>query len=181
MPVYLFNRVPRKTVTKTPYELRTKKSPSIRHLHVWARPAEARSYIPYKKKLDSRTVNCLFVGYSERYRGFKFYCPSTKNIIETDNARFFFENIQNSESQLYKDFTFEEEHIIIHIITVPNDEVVTPLQNENIVISLQGTDTIHPEVEPADEVKPENSQPQVPDRSTRERIATIANDYIVYL
>ena len=46
----------------------------------------------YEKKLDSRTVSYLFVGYSERYKGFKFYCPSTKNI-KTDNANFF-EDIQ---------------------------------------------------------------------------------------
>jgi len=42
----------------------------------------------------------------------------------------FFEDIQNSESQLYKNFTFEEEHIDIPMTTVPNDEVVS-LQNEN--------------------------------------------------
>ena len=46
----------------------------------------------------------------------------------------FFEDIQNSESQLYKDFTFEEEHIIIPLTTILNDEVVIPLQNENIVV-----------------------------------------------
>ena len=46
----------------------------------------------------------------------------------------FFEDIQNSESQLYKNFTFEEEHIVIPMTTIPNDEVVVPLQNENTVI-----------------------------------------------
>jgi len=101
----------------------TEKSPSIRHLHVWGCPAKARPYIPYKKKLDSRTVSCLFIGYSDKYRGFRFYCPSTKNIIETDNAKFF-EDIQNSGGQLYKDFIFEEEYIGIPMITVPNDEIV---------------------------------------------------------
>ena len=84
--VYLFNRVPSKIVTKTLYELWNEKSLSIRHLHVWDYPAEARPYIPYEKSLDSRTVSCLFVGYSERYRAFGFYCPSTKNI-KTDNAK----------------------------------------------------------------------------------------------
>jgi len=83
--VYLLNRKPSKIVTKTLHELWT---PSIRHLHVWSCPAEAQPYIPYKKKLDSRTISCLFVGYSERYRGFRLYCPSTKNI-KTDNAKFF--------------------------------------------------------------------------------------------
>jgi len=33
--VYLLNRVSSKTVTKTPYELWSKKSLSIRHLHIW--------------------------------------------------------------------------------------------------------------------------------------------------
>jgi len=47
----------------------------------------------------------------------------------------FFENIQNSGSQLYKNFTFKEEHIVILMTTVPNNEVVVPLQNENTVIS----------------------------------------------
>ena len=74
--VYLLNRVPKKTVTKTPYELWTEKSPSIRHLQVWDYPVEAQPYIPYEKKLDSRTVSCLFVGYSKRYKGFKFFLLS---------------------------------------------------------------------------------------------------------
>ena len=65
--------------------------------------------------------------------------------------------------------------------TVSNDEVVVSLQNENIVVLLQGTDTIHPKVDPVDEVKSENSQPQVPRRSIRGRRSVIANDYIVYL
>ena len=99
--VNLLNRVPSKTVTKTPYELWTEKSPSIRHLHVWGCPTEARPYMTHEKKLDLRTVSCFFVGYSKRSRGLRFYCPSTKNIIEMDNTKFI-EEIPNSESQLHK-------------------------------------------------------------------------------
>ena len=68
---------------------------------------EVRAYITYKKKLDLRIVSYLFVGYSEKYNGFRFYCPSNKNK-RTDNAKFF-GDIQNSGSQLHKNFTFEEE------------------------------------------------------------------------
>ena len=68
---------------------------------------KAQPYIPYEKKLDLKTVSCLFV---DKY--FRFYYPSTKNIIETDNVKFI-KDIQNSESQLYKNFTSEEEQIII--------------------------------------------------------------------
>ena len=49
----------------------------------------------------------------------------------------FFKIIQNSGSQLYKDFTFEEKHIVILVIIVPNDEVFVPLQDENTVVHIQ--------------------------------------------
>ena len=64
--------------------------------------------------------------------------------------------------------------------TVLNDEVVVPLQYENTVLPLQGTYTVHPKVNPADEVEPENLQPQVPRRSIRKRRSVIANGYIVF-
>jgi len=47
-----------------------------------------------------------------------------------------FEDILNSDSQLYNDFTFEVEHIVIPMITIPDDEVVVPLQNENTIVPL---------------------------------------------
>ena len=46
---------------------------------------------------------------------------------------------------------------------------------------VHGINIIHPEVDLADEVKPENPQPQVLRRLTRERRLAIENDYIVYL
>ena len=73
--VYLLNRVPSKTVTKTPYELWTEKSLSIRHLKVWGYPVEARPYIPYEKKLDSRTVICFFVGTLRGLKALGFTVP----------------------------------------------------------------------------------------------------------
>ena len=33
--MHLLNRVPSKAISKTPFELWTNKTPSIRHLHVW--------------------------------------------------------------------------------------------------------------------------------------------------
>ena len=43
--------------------------------------------------------------------------------------------------------------------TVPNDEVVVLPQHDNIVVPLQGTYIIHPQVDPAYE-ESENFQPQ---------------------
>ena len=55
--VYLLNRIPSKAIPKFPFELWTGRKPSLRHLHVWGCPAEARMYNPHEKKLDSRTVS----------------------------------------------------------------------------------------------------------------------------
>jgi len=101
--VYILNRVPSKAVSKTPYELWTGKKPSLRHFHVWGCPTEARPYRPNERKLDSRTISCYFVGYFERSRGFKFYCPSTNTIIETDNAKLI-EDVESSGSAQTRNF-----------------------------------------------------------------------------
>ena len=104
--VYILNRVPSKAVTKIPYKLRTSKKCSMRHLHGWGCLAEARSYRPNKKKLDSRTLSCYFVGYSERSMGFKFYDPSSRSFFETGNARFLEDDEFDGEIRL-KIFSFK--------------------------------------------------------------------------
>ena len=105
--VYILNRVPSKAVAKTPYELWTGKKPSIRHLHVWGCPAQARPYRPNEKKLDERTVSCYFVGYAERSRGFKFYNPTIRSFFETGNARFF-EDVEFGGEDNVRSVVFEE-------------------------------------------------------------------------
>ncbi|GJZ54599.1 retrovirus-related pol polyprotein from transposon TNT 1-94 [Tanacetum coccineum] len=69
--VYLLNRVPSKSFSKTPYELCTGRKPSQRYRHVWGCPAKARVYNPQEKKLDSRIVNGFFIGYPEKSKGYR--------------------------------------------------------------------------------------------------------------
>ncbi|KAI0524826.1 hypothetical protein KFK09_004214 [Dendrobium nobile] len=92
--MYLLNRVPSKAVSKTPFELWTGRKPSLNHLLVWGCPAEIKIYNSHERKLDSRTTSGFFIGYPEKSKGYRFYCPnhSTK-IVETGNARF----IENDE------------------------------------------------------------------------------------
>jgi hypothetical protein len=92
--VYLLNRVPSKLVPKTPFELWTRRKPSLRHLHVWGCLTEARVCNPHEKKLDLRTISGYFIGYPEKSKGFRFYCHNhSTRIVETGNARF----IENGE------------------------------------------------------------------------------------
>ncbi|RVW60458.1 Retrovirus-related Pol polyprotein from transposon TNT 1-94 [Vitis vinifera] len=79
---------------RTLMDMVRRRKPSLRHLHVWGCPTEARIYNPHEKKLDFKTISGYFIGYPMKSKGYRFYCPnhSTK-IVETSNARF----IENGE------------------------------------------------------------------------------------
>ena len=169
--VYILNRVPSKAVAKTPYELWTGKKPSIKHLHLWGCPAEARPYRPHENKLDSRTVSCYFVGYPERSRGFQFDDPSTKSFFETGNARFL------------EDVVFEEESVLLPNVVIDDCQPVDIVQdtfqdnNEDLPIELPTQNQ-----EAAPEEQTQQPQEEVPlRRSTREKRSAISSDYIVFL
>ena len=87
--MYILNRVPSKAAPKTHFELWTGRKPSLRHIHIWGCPAEARIYNPHEKKLDSRTISGYFIGYPDKSKGYRFYCPNhSVRIVETGNSRF---------------------------------------------------------------------------------------------
>nr|KYP41105.1 Retrovirus-related Pol polyprotein from transposon TNT 1-94 [Cajanus cajan] len=174
--VYILNRVPSKAVNKTPYELWTGKRPSLKHLHIWGCPAEARPYRPHESKLESRTVSCYFVGYPERSRGYKFYNPTTRSFFETGNARFL-EDVEFGKEENIRNVVFEEEPVIdsdqvLVPITIP---VPTPVigDNHGVIPDIVPTqDNI--EVLPQIPIEQAQQPQEVPlRRSTRERKSAI--------
>ncbi|KAL6348418.1 hypothetical protein AAG906_005726 [Vitis piasezkii] len=128
-----------------------KAKPSIRHLHVWGCPAEARPYKPNEKKLDSRTVSCYFVGYSERSRGFKFSDPSTRSFFETGNAKFI-EDVELNGREPLRKVVFEEEFVSIPIITTGHGHIMfdDTIQNVQPITEIVNT----PEIPPTQVVEP---------------------------
>ncbi|MCE8502524.1 DDE-type integrase/transposase/recombinase, partial [Latilactobacillus sakei] len=89
--VYLLNRVPTKSVPKTPFELWTGKKPSVRHLKVWGCPAHVRKQS--MDKLESRTNRCLFVGYPKGTIGYYFYNKDEQKVFISRNAVFLEEQV----------------------------------------------------------------------------------------
>jgi hypothetical protein len=82
--VHILNRVLSKSVPKTSYEMWTDRKPTLNYLHVWGYPAEAKLFNPSIRKLDPKTVNCHFIGYVDKSKGFRFYCPDRYiKIVET--------------------------------------------------------------------------------------------------
>ena len=57
----------------------------------------------------------------------------------------------------YISFTFKKENIVILVTTIPNDVAIISLQHKNTVAPVQGTNTVHSEVDLIDELEPENS------------------------
>ena len=128
--VHIINRVPTKSIRKTPYELWTNRKPSLSYMHIWACPAEVKFYNPHEQSLDSRIVSGYFIDYPERSRGYRLYCPShSMRIVESDRA-FFLEDGCISGS-IIRNFVFEESQ----------EDIITPHQ-EHIE---GGNDNLHRE------------------------------------
>ena len=87
--IHILNRVPSMSVPKTPYELWTGKEPSLNYLRMWRCPAEAKVFNPNTGKLDSKIVSCHFIGYLEKSKGYRFYCPNIHTkFVETRHVVF---------------------------------------------------------------------------------------------
>ena len=84
--IHILNRVPSKLVPKTPYELWTVKEPSLNYLCVWGCPADAKVF---NQNIGTKTVSCHFIGYPEKSKGYRFYCPDRHmNLVETRHVVF---------------------------------------------------------------------------------------------
>ena len=65
----------------------------MNYMHVWGCAAEAKLFNPSLGKLDPKTESCYFIGYPEKSKGYKFYCPKgTTKFVETRHAVFLEEN-----------------------------------------------------------------------------------------
>ena len=72
----ILNRVPSKSVPKTPFELWTDRKPTLNHFKVWWCPIEVKIYDTSLKKTDSRTTRCYFIKYPSHSKGYKFSCST---------------------------------------------------------------------------------------------------------
>uniref|UniRef100_A0A803ML76 Retroviral polymerase SH3-like domain-containing protein n=1 Tax=Chenopodium quinoa TaxID=63459 RepID=A0A803ML76_CHEQI len=86
---FILNRVPSKAVSKMLFELFKGWKPSLLHMCIWGCPSEVRIYNPQEKKLDPRTISGYFIGYAEKSKGYRFYCPShSTRIVKSRNTKF---------------------------------------------------------------------------------------------
>ena len=136
--VHILNRVPSKSVPKTPYEMWTGRKPTLNYLHVWGCPAEARIFNPSIGKLDPKTVSCHFIGYPDKSKGFRFYCPDRYiKIMETRHAVFLEDEVIRG-STVPREIRLEEKRVCVPtpMVAEPFFSVpaaVTPMTQGNVV------------------------------------------------
>jgi len=200
--VYILNRVPTKAVSKTPFEIWKGWKPSLNHIRVWGCPAEVRVYNPHEKKLDPRTISAYFVGYAEKSKGYKFYCP-THNLkfVESRNAKFL-ENDTVSGSNQFHDLVNEKDSEVTlttsgqgETIVLIDSHPVEVIREHNVVPPtpvdhVERDDSVFEEAphnaleEPLEESlieEPQPSQEVELRRSQRVKKHAISSDYMVYM
>ena len=89
------------------------KKPNVNYLKVWGCLAEAKIFNPNIGKLDPKTVSCYFIGYPDRSKGYRFYCPERfTKFIETRHAMFL-ENDVIRGSAVPREIDLEEKRIYV--------------------------------------------------------------------
>ena len=92
---FLINRQPSKVLNfNTPLSCLRQSYPKSRsfselELRVFGCKAFVHNFSPSKSKLDPRSLECVFLGYSSTQKGYCCYCPSTKKYYVSHDVSFF--------------------------------------------------------------------------------------------
>jgi transposase InsO family protein len=95
--VHIWNRCPtaaRDSVT--PYELWNGRKLDVSHLRIWGCTAYVHVQRDKRPALRPHYEKCVFIGYPEGYKGWKFYNPTTKRTVISERADFD-ERLANSQ------------------------------------------------------------------------------------
>ena len=69
-----------------------------------------RIYNPQEKKLNPRTISGYFIGYVEKSKGYKFYCPShNTRIMESRNVKFIEYDLVSGRDQ-FRNIIYDIDH-----------------------------------------------------------------------
>jgi hypothetical protein len=86
---YIINRVHlRPKMKKTPYELWNGRLPRVEHLKIFGSNCYVLDTSESKDKFASKTLDGLFVGYSNHSKAYRVYLKNERTVIETLHAKF---------------------------------------------------------------------------------------------
>jgi transposase InsO family protein len=76
---FILNRVPSKSVRKTPYEIWKGRVPNMSFLKIWGCEVFVKKLT--SDKLEPKSDKCFFVGYPKETKGYYFYHPSENKVV----------------------------------------------------------------------------------------------------
>ncbi|KAL4324674.1 hypothetical protein GQ457_11G025050 [Hibiscus cannabinus] len=131
---FTLNRVPSKSVQKTPHEMWTGRHPNMSFIKIWGCKAFVKHQM--STKLEPKSEKCTFVGYPKKTKGYYFY---NENKVFVARTRVFLEkefltnsekgrNIELKEVQQQQDIEPEVEGISQTVEENPNDLETQPLR-----------------------------------------------------
>jgi hypothetical protein len=154
---HVLNRIRNRNKETTPYENWVGRKPSLSYLCTWGCLAKVNVPISKKRKLGSKTVDCVFLGYAHHSIAYRFLVVKSEvsdmhmdTIFESCDA-IFFENILPMKD-MCSNARFSSE--IAPDFTIP---IESPIESFE---------------QPPEEVLEENDN-EVPARNKRRRIAKI--------
>ncbi|KAJ9566124.1 hypothetical protein OSB04_002090 [Centaurea solstitialis] len=121
---HILNRVPTKSVEKTPYEIWTGKKPKLSFLKIWG--CEVYAKRPTSEKLKPKSDKCFFVGYPKTTVGYHFYNPTENKVFVARNGEFLEDKFLSTENTR-NDVDLQE---VEEDVTLPIVEPVT--QQEHV-------------------------------------------------
>ena len=137
----------------TPHEVWYKKKPDISHLRVWGCVAYVHVQRDKRSSLGSHMEKCIFIGYPEGYKGWKFYNPETKKVIISERADFDERYTYDGAPIQPKDSSVPEpsyrDLIPVPIVDDQEPTVVEPLVQQNPAVNEHEQEQLP--VEPAPE------------------------------
>nr|KAJ0201762.1 hypothetical protein LSAT_V11C600301900 [Lactuca sativa] len=83
---YILNRTPNKRSKNTPYELWCKKVPNLSYLKIWGCRAVVRLTEPKRKTLGERGIDCIFIGYAEHSKAYRFYVLESNDFVSINTV-----------------------------------------------------------------------------------------------
>jgi hypothetical protein len=129
---HIQNRIIFKKSNKTPFELWEKRLPNLKYLKVWGCLAKVLLPEPKKRKIGSRTCDCMFIGYAGNSAAYRFLVLKSdvleKNtIIESKNAEFF-ESVFPLKSKIEKSIA----EPLCESNSCPNDYELEPRRSTRV-------------------------------------------------
>src|SRR5438132_10427008 len=159
---HVLNRVPTKNNEKNPYEEWVGRKPSLSYLRTWGYLAKVNVPITKKRKLEPKTVDCVFLGYAQRSIACRFLVVKSNvpdmhvdTIMESCDA-IFFKNM----------FPMKDMHSVSRFSSEVIPEPIAPIE---------------PSEQPHENILEEDDS-EAPRRSKRQRIEkSFGDDFNTYL